>query len=75
MKLKEYLRERRIIYRTFAEDLGIAEQTLRSIMAGIRRPGIMLALKIEKLTDGQITPAQLIEDFENAKKEKAAKKA
>lgn len=71
MKLKEYLRKQKITYRTFAQDLGIAEQSLKTIMAGIRRPGLSLCLKIEKLTNGQITPSQLVEDYERVSEEKA----
>lgn len=76
MKLKEYLSKHSIRYRPFAKDLGIAEQTLRSIMAGIRRPGLVLALKIEELTKGEITPQQLVaQDFQKVSEEKARKKS
>lgn len=70
MKLKKYLRTQKIRYCSFAEELGITEQSLKNIVAGTSRPGLMLALKIEKLTNGYITPLELAEDFENAKKEK-----
>lgn len=75
MKLKEYLSKHSIRYRPFAKDLGIAEQTLRSIMAGIRRPSLTLALKIEELTKGEITPQQLAKDFQKVSEEKARKKS
>ena len=35
----------------------------------------MLALKIEKITNGQITPSQLVEDFEKTLKAKSESKA
>lgn len=73
MKLKKYLRKHKIIYRSFAQELGIAEQSLKTIMAGIRRPGLDLCLKIQKLTNGEITPQQLVEDFEKASQEKLKK--
>ena len=63
MKLKKYLREHNIRYRNFSENLEITEQSLKNIIAGTRRPGLLLALKIEKLTNGQVTPAQLAEDY------------
>lgn len=66
MNLKKYLRQKKIRYRTFAEELGVAEQSLKNIVACSRRPGLILALKIEKLTNGQITPQQMVEDFEAA---------
>lgn len=75
MKLKEYLRIQKIRYRTFAEELGVAEQSLKNMVAGTSRPGLLLALKIEKLTKGQVTPQQLAEDFEKAKEEKAQKQS
>ena len=71
MHLKKYLHEQKIRYREFAEKLGINEQTVKNIVAGTTRPGLLLALKIEKLTEGQITPSQLVEDFENMTKAKA----
>lgn len=74
MKLKEYLRRHKIIYRTFAQELGITEQSLKTIMAGIRRPGLTLCIKIEKLTKGEITPHQLVEDYDKASAEKSRKK-
>lgn len=74
MKLKEYLREQKIRYRVFAENLGITEQSLKNIVAGTRRPGLLLALKIEKLTDGKITPAQLADDYAKISQIKAKKK-
>ena len=67
MNLRKYLRDRRIRYREFAEKLGINEQSLKNIVAGTRRPGLLLALKIEKLTDGQVTPSQLAADFDETK--------
>lgn len=74
MKLKEYLREQKIRYRVFAESLGITEQSLKNIVAGTRRPGLLLALKIEKLTDGLITPTQLADDYANVSQAKVKKK-
>jgi transcriptional regulator with XRE-family HTH domain len=70
MHLRKYLREKRIPYREFAERLGVTEQSVKNIVCGTRRPGLTLALKIEKLTDGQVTPQQLVEDFEKASQTK-----
>ena len=73
MKLKEYLRAKKIRYRAFSTELGISEQTLKNMMAGASRPGLLLALKIEKLTNGEITPQQMVEDFEAAQEKKQDK--
>lgn len=70
MNLKKYLREKKIRYREFAELLGINEQSLKNIVVGTARPSLLLALKIEKLTNGEVTPLQLVEDFDTAKSEK-----
>jgi transcriptional regulator with XRE-family HTH domain len=67
MKLKEYLQNQKIIYRSFAKDLKISVSYLKNILAGDRRPGLMLSLRIEELTNGQITSKQLAEDFKTAK--------
>ena len=75
MKLKEYLREHKIRYRIFAENLGITEQSLKNIVARTRRPGLLLALKIEKLTDGKITPSQLADDYEKTSQAKEQRKS
>lgn len=73
MKLKEYLRGQKIRYRGFADELGISEQSLKNIVAGTSRPGLLLALKIEKLTNGKVTPQHMVEDFENAQQDKHEK--
>lgn len=73
MHLKKYLRKQKIRYRDFAEELGIAEQSMKNIVACSRRPGLLLALKIEKMTNGQVTPQQLVEDFEKAQQDKVEK--
>jgi DNA-binding XRE family transcriptional regulator len=70
MKIKDYLREEKITYSKFAELLGIHIQSLKNISNGNRRPSLVLAIKIEKLTGGKITASQLAEDFESYKKDK-----
>lgn len=67
MNLRKYLHDRKIRYRDFAKDLEISEQSLKNIAACSRRPGLLLALKIEKLTNGEITASQLADDFEMKK--------
>lgn len=61
MQLREYLDQNRITYREFAEELGIHLQSLKNIAYGVRKPGLGLALKIEQLTNGAVTPKELIE--------------
>lgn len=70
MNLRKYLHENNIRYRAFAEKLGITEQSLKNLAAGATRPGLLLALKIEKLTEGKVTPELLIEDFNKTKQKK-----
>jgi|688.fasta_scaffold48402_7 DNA-binding transcriptional regulator YdaS (Cro superfamily) len=72
--LKKYLSENQILYREFAEKLGVHTQSIKNIVSGTQRPGLLLALKIEKLTSGQVTAAQLAEDFEKIARANKKKK-
>lgn len=65
MNLREYLEEERLTYREFAEKLGIHIQSLKNIAYGVRKPGLGLALRIEELTEGKVTPRSLIDEAEN----------
>ena len=70
MFLREYLDKHRITYREFAKKLGIHPQSLKNIACGMRRPGLRLSLKIEELACGEVTPRELIENFEKTLKSK-----
>lgn len=70
MNLKEYLEEKRLTYREFAEKLGIRTQSLQTIVYGKRKPSLDLAVKIQELTEGAITPKDLLDDFYNPKASK-----
>jgi transcriptional regulator with XRE-family HTH domain len=61
MSLREYLDEKRMTYREFAEKLGIHLQSLKNIAYGKKKPSLELALKIEELTG--ITPRELMSAF------------
>lgn len=65
MNLKEYLEEHRLTYREFAEKLGIRLQSLQGVVYGTRKPSLDLAVKIEELTGGEITPKDLLAFFNN----------
>lgn len=70
MDLKEYLEDKRLTYREFAEKLGIRTQSLQSVVYGSKKPSLDLAVKIEELTGGAITPKDLLEFFNNPKASK-----
>ena len=70
MNFREYLDKHGITYREFAEKLGIHPQSLKNIACGMRRPGLRLSLKIEELTNGEVTPRELVENFEITLKNK-----
>lgn len=74
MNLREYLDENRITYREFAEKLGIHLQSLKNIAYGVRKPGLGLALRIEELTGGKVTPRSLSEAFAVESKVKMERK-
>lgn len=66
MNLKEYLDEKRLTYREFAEKLKIHPQSLQSIAYGKKRPSLELAVKIEELTEGELTPKKLLDYYNKA---------
>lgn len=65
MNLKEYLEEKRLTYREFAEKLQIHPQSLQNIAYGKKKPSLELAVKIEELTNGELTPKDLLAHFHN----------
>lgn len=75
MKLRAYLDEKRITYREFAEKLGVHLQSLKSIVYGIRRPSLEIAVRIEELTNGEVAPKDLIAAFNEKSKIKPKRKA
>lgn len=72
MKLREYLEKNKITYQDLADKLGSHPQSLRNIAFGMRRPGLRLSLKIEELTDGKVTPRELLEPFEEKQRKLTA---
>lgn len=75
MNLKEYLDEKRMTYREFAEILGIHLHSLKNIVYGKRNPGLALALKIEIYTDGEVTTEDLMKNIVPSKlKRKSVRK-
>lgn len=65
MSLREYLDRKRITYREFAEQLEVHIQSVKNIVYGKKKPSLELALRIEDLTEGEITPRRLVEDYKN----------
>lgn len=64
MQLREYLDKIKATYQDMADKLGIHPQSLKNIACGRRSPGLKLSLKIEELTNGEVTPRELAEPFE-----------
>jgi transcriptional regulator with XRE-family HTH domain len=52
--LLKYMKENSINRSEFAEELGITANSLDRLCSSIRRPGLDLANKIEKLTKGKV---------------------
>lgn len=73
MDLKEYLNENGLNYRDLSEKLGIHPQSLKNIACGTRSPGLKLALRIEELTGGKVTPRDLIDQPDVRKKKTKSK--
>ena len=74
MKLKEYLDMMGIKYTAFTERAGISRNTLYNLMAGKRRPSLELAVEIEKLTDGKVSPRDWIDENVEPKRRAAKRK-
>jgi len=53
-------------YAVLAAELGISIQYLESLVSGVRRPSVSLALKIKKLTGGVIDLDALLDPKERA---------
>lgn len=70
MHLKEYLEEKGLSYSAFAEQLGSHVQYVKRIACGNRSPGLKLALRIEELTEGKVTPREMIDNFNNPREGK-----
>ena len=63
MNLKEYLEEKRLTYREFAEKLDIRTHYLQSIAYGTRKPSLELAVNIQVLSEGKVMPKDLLDFF------------
>ncbi len=59
MKLKEYLDEMGISQIKFARRCGVDARTIHNILKGKQDIRLSIALKIEELTDGKVTPKDL----------------
>ena len=60
MELREYLFKHRKTQTEMAKQLGVSTNHLSQIVRNERRPSIELAIKIEKLTEGEVTKEELI---------------
>lgn len=59
MKLRDYLHFNRLTARKFADILGISHNHLRAVNRGQFSPSVELAQKIEIMTGGQVTVAEM----------------
>lgn len=74
MDLKKYLDNKRLTYAEFANQLGIHTHSLHNVVYGKKKPSLDLAVKIEELTDGEITAKDLLYFFNNQPQEKPKRK-
>ena len=54
MTLKQYLQEKRIRQTAFARSLGVSDCHVSELVNGQKRPGLQLAVKIERATGGAV---------------------
>lgn len=62
MKLLDHLKETDERVEDFACRIGEARSTIRKIVYGQRQPSLPLAVKIERATNGAVTPADMLLD-------------
>lgn len=60
MDLREYLFRNRLTVKEFSEALDCSRTHLTELMHGRRKSGKRLANDIEKLTEGQVTVAEIM---------------
>jgi plasmid maintenance system antidote protein VapI len=58
MKLTDYLEETGEKQTEFAARVGTTDATVSRLVAGNLRPGLDLALRIERATDGKVPPRE-----------------
>lgn len=61
MKIDEFLKYRRMSQAEFAEQLGIARQTVWNYISGKRCPAPHIALKIKEISKGKISLEEIME--------------
>ena len=59
MTLRDYLHANRLTAKSMAIKLGVHPNYLRMVKNGKYRPGLDLCLRIEILTDGNVTAQEL----------------
>lgn len=59
MTLNQWLAERQMRPAQFAREAKVGPSTIHRILTGERKPGLSLAARIERLTDGKVTCREL----------------
>jgi transcriptional regulator with XRE-family HTH domain len=59
-KLKTYLKERRIPYRDFAEEVGLSAASVSDIVNGHQMPSLLVAWNIELATNRKVKMQDLV---------------
>ena len=60
MKLQNWLEEKRLSKTEFAKRIGITRHALYLYLKGKRQPRLDIALRIERVTNGEVTVEDLI---------------
>lgn len=63
MKLKEYLKSKKMKVREFAELTDLSRCNLHMVMSGMRKPGRKQIKTIVNATEGQVTAEDLLEPY------------
>ena len=60
MKLKKYLEKHSISHKLFREKLGLDKATFSRYINGVRKIPLCIAVKIERLTKGEVQCRHLV---------------
>ena len=61
MKLKTYLKRRKLTAKAFAKQIGITRQAVHYYVTGQRTPQLGIAIDIVKATNGEVTLRDLLD--------------
>jgi predicted transcriptional regulator len=72
MKLADFLSQRAMSQTEFANSVGVTTASISRYISGDRLPSAAVMRKIREVTEGKVTPDDLVEPARPAKRRRAA---